>query len=132
MPLAELKRPHLTLPDQPDLIPYRTSYYAEIGASAWRIASSKPWPMANYEVVIDSKLADGALTYGEYLHRGRVNDEMLLSAHVCHPSLANDNCAGLALLAHLANRLRRARDTTQLPLPVRARHDRRHHLARPQ
>jgi aminopeptidase-like protein len=58
-----------------------------------------------YRVVIDSELAEGSLTYGEYLHRGESEDEILLSTHICHPSLANDNCSGLALLAHLARRL---------------------------
>jgi aminopeptidase-like protein len=56
----------------------------------------------SYEAVIDSTLADGSLTYGEYLHRGETEDEFLLSAHVCHPSLANDNCSGIALLTYLA------------------------------
>lgn len=55
-----------------------------------------------YEVKIDSTLAPGALTYGEYVHRGASEEEVLLQAHVCHPSLANDNCSGIALLAHLA------------------------------
>jgi aminopeptidase-like protein len=58
-----------------------------------------------YEVSIDSSLTDGHLTYGEYLHKGETEDEFLLSAHVCHPSLANDNCSGIALLTHLAKRI---------------------------
>jgi aminopeptidase-like protein len=57
-------------------------------------------------VCIDSRLEDGHLTYGEYLHEGETEDEVLLSAHICHPSLANDNCAGLALLSLLAERLK--------------------------
>src|SRR5207244_8561342 len=59
-----------------------------------------------YEVLIDSTLADGAMTYGEYLHRGASEDEFLLTAHICHPSLANDNCSGLALLTLLAEHLK--------------------------
>ena len=47
----------------------------------------------------------GILTYGEYLHKGETEDEFLLSSHVCHPSLANDNCSGVALLTHLAKRM---------------------------
>jgi aminopeptidase-like protein len=58
-----------------------------------------------YEVVIDSSLDDGLLTYGEHLHKGESEDEFLLSAHICHPSLANDNCSGVALLTHLAKRM---------------------------
>jgi aminopeptidase-like protein len=62
-----------------------------------------------YEVFIDSSLSNGHLTYGEYLHRGETEDEFLLSAHVCHPSLANDNCSGIALLTQLAKRIAQTR-----------------------
>jgi len=105
MSLAELK-PHIhTLPDQPDHIPYRTSYYAENWAFCMAHRQFESLRDESYEVVIDSTLNDGHLTYGEYLHRGETDDEFLLSAHVCHPSLANDNCSGVALLTHLAKRL---------------------------
>jgi aminopeptidase-like protein len=105
--LAELK-PHIfTLPDQPDLIPYRTSYYAERWGFCMEHRRFETLADETYEVVIDSSLTDGALTYGEYLHRGETEDEFLLSAHICHPSLANDNCSGLALLTHLAAHLSR-------------------------
>ena len=105
MSLTELK-PHIhTLPDQPDLIPYRTSYYAENWAFCMSHRQYEALRDGSYEVVIDSSLTDGHLTYGEYLHRGETEDEFLLSAHVCHPSLANDNCSGIALLTHLAKRL---------------------------
>ena len=109
MSLAELKSHIYTLPDQPDLIPYRTSYYAEHWAFCMAHRQFEALPAATYEVVIDSTLADGHLTYGEYLHKGETPDEVLLSAHVCHPSLANDNCSGIALLTHLAKRLSRMR-----------------------
>jgi aminopeptidase-like protein len=105
MSLAELKQHVHTLPDQPDLIPYRTSYYAENWAFCMPHRLLESLPDETYEVVIDSSLADGFLTYGEHLHRGETEDEFLLSAHVCHPSLANDNCSGVALLAHLAKRM---------------------------
>lgn len=105
MSLQEL-RPHLhSLPDQPDLVPYRTSYYAERWGFCLSHRQLEALPEGEYEVVIDSTLTDGSLTYGEYLHRGRTRQEVLLSAHVCHPSLANDNCSGVALLTHLAKRL---------------------------
>lgn len=103
--LSELKQHVFTLPDQPDLIPYRTSYYAENWAFCMPHRLLESLRDETYEVVIDSSLADGHLTYGEYLHRGETEDEFLLSAHVCHPSLANDNCSGVALLALLAQRL---------------------------
>jgi aminopeptidase-like protein len=59
----------------------------------------------DYEVCVESTLGPGALTWGEYLIKGETSDEVLLSAHVCHPSLANDNCSGLALLTMLAREL---------------------------
>ena len=105
MPLAELKRHLHTLPSQPDLIPYRTSYYQEAWGFCMSHRQLESLTDGNYDVTIDSTLADGSLTYGEYLHKGKSDREVLLSAHICHPSLANDNCSGLALLAHLANRL---------------------------
>jgi aminopeptidase-like protein len=103
--LAELKQHVYTLPDQPDLIPYRTSYYAENWAFCMPHRLLESLRDETYEVVIDSSLTDGCLTYGEYLHKGETEDEFLLSAHVCHPSLANDNCSGIALLTHLAKRV---------------------------
>ena len=105
MSLAELKKHIHTLPDQPDLIPYRTSYYAENWAFCMPHRQFESLRDETYEVVIDSSLEDGSLTYGEYLHKGETEDEFLLSAHVCHPSLANDNCSGVALLTHLAKRM---------------------------
>jgi aminopeptidase-like protein len=103
--LAELKQHIYTLPDQPDRIPYRTSYYAENWAFCMPHRLFEGLRDETYEVVIDSTLEDGYLTYGEYLHQGKTSDEFLLSAHVCHPSLANDNCSGIALLTHLAKRM---------------------------
>jgi aminopeptidase-like protein len=103
--LAELKTHVHTMPERPDLIPYRTSYYAENWGFCMAHRQLESLRDDTYEVLIDSSLEDGFLTYGEYLHRGETEDEILLSAHVCHPSLANEGCSGVALLAHLANRL---------------------------
>lgn len=105
MPLAELKRHIFTLPDQPDLIPYRTAYYEPMWGFCMSHKVLAALPEGEYTVLIDAEHQPGALTYGEYLHRGETEEEVLLSAHICHPSLANDNCSGLALLAHLAARL---------------------------
>ena len=103
--LAELKKHVHTLPDQPDLVPYRTSYYAEDWAFCMAHRQLEGLREETYEVVINSSLENGSLTYGEYLHKGETNEEFLLSAHVCHPSLANDNCSGVALLTQLARRM---------------------------
>lgn len=103
--LAELKQHVYTLPDQPDLIPYRTSYYAENWAFCMPHRLLESLEDERYEVVIYTEFSDGSLSYGEYLHKGETDDEFLLSAHICHPSLANDNCSGVALLTHLAKRM---------------------------
>jgi len=105
LPLAELKKHLHSLPEQPDLIPYRTSYWKETWGFCLPHRQLAALTDGEYEVLIDSELVNGSLTYGEYLHRGASEDEFLLTAHICHPSLANDNCSGLALLTELARLL---------------------------
>jgi aminopeptidase-like protein len=105
MSLEEL-RPHLhTLPDQPDLIPYRTSYYAPAWGFCLTQRTLDSLVDGQYRVVIDSTLAEGHLTYAEHVVPGRVGDEVIISCHVCHPSLANDNLAGIAVATYLAKAL---------------------------
>ena len=105
LPLHELRKRIFTIPEAPDVIPYRTSYYRESWGFCMSDRALEKLPEGNYEVLIDSELKNGALTYGEYVHRGQTDEEVLFSAHICHPSLANDNCSGLALLAELARRI---------------------------
>jgi aminopeptidase-like protein len=109
MPLQELRRHLFTLPEQPDWVPYRTSYYAERWGfcASQRLADSLP--DGDYEVCVDTTLADGHLTYGEHLVQGQTDEEVLVSCHVCHPSLANDNCSGIAVATRLATMLAGAR-----------------------
>ncbi len=107
LPLEELKKHIYTLPDQPDLVPYRTSYYEERWGFCMSHRALQALPPGDYTAVINSTLADGSLTYGEHVVAGASEDEVLLSAHICHPSLANDNCSGLALLTVLAQELGR-------------------------
>jgi aminopeptidase-like protein len=107
MSLAEL-RPHLhTLPDRPDWIPYRTSYYAEAWGFCLTHRQSEALVEGEYEVVIDATLAEGSLTYGEYALAGDGDgdDEILVTAHVCHPAQANDNLSGIAVATFLAAEL---------------------------
>jgi aminopeptidase-like protein len=105
MPLEAL-RPHLhTLPDRPDWIPYRTSYYADAWGFCLSHRQLEALAPGEYEVCIDSSLEAGALTYGEAYLPGESTDEVLISAHVCHPSLANDNLSGVVIAAHLARAL---------------------------
>lgn len=103
--LAQL-RPRLhTLPAQPDLIPYRTSYYKEDWGFCLAHRTLETLPEGEYEIRIDSTLAPGHLTYGECLFPGETEDEVLISVHSCHPSLANDNLAGMAVGVWLARQL---------------------------
>ena len=105
MPLGELREHLHTLPDQSDRIPYRTSYYAARWGFCLRHADLESWPDGVYEVCVDTTLADGHLTYGELVLPGRDRDEVLLHAHVCHPSLANDNLSSVALVTLMAREL---------------------------
>jgi aminopeptidase-like protein len=107
MPLAEL-RPHLhTLPEHPDWIPYRTSYYHETWGFCLSHRQLEALEDGDYEVCIDSSLEDGHLSYGECYLPGEREEEMLISCHTCHPSLCNDNLSGIAVATFLAERLNR-------------------------
>jgi aminopeptidase-like protein len=86
-------------------VPYRTSYYAPAWGFCLAQEKLDALPDGEYDVVIDSTLADGSLTYGEHVVPGRVTDEVIVSCHVCHPSLANDNLAGIAVAVSLAQQL---------------------------
>jgi aminopeptidase-like protein len=78
-----------SLPDRPDWIPYRTSYYSEQWGFCVSHRQFEELPDDRYEVCIDSTLTEGSLTYGEYFVPGQSSDEVLISAHICHPSLCN-------------------------------------------
>jgi aminopeptidase-like protein len=105
MSLEELK-PHLhSLPDRPDWIPYRASYYQETWGFCLSHRQFAELAAGEYEVCVDSSLEDGHLTYGECYLPGETSDEVLFSSHVCHPSLCNDNLSGIALAVFLAKYL---------------------------
>ena len=105
MSLAELREHLHTLPDRPEWIPYRTSYYKETWGFCLSQRQLDALPDGEYEVLIDSSLEDGHLSYGEYLLPGESPDEILISCHSCHPSLCNDNLSGIAVAVHLAREL---------------------------
>jgi len=109
LPLAELRAHLYTLPQQPDRIPYRTSYWRESWGFCLTQRALDAMPEGEYEVLIDAELKPGSLTYAECLVRGESSEEFLISTHVCHPSLANDNCSGIALAALLAEQLGRGK-----------------------
>ena len=103
--LEEL-RPRLhSLPDRPDWIPYRTTYYKEDWGFCLSHRQLEALTEGEYEVCIDASLAPGSLTYGECVIRGRTDEEVLISCHCCHPSLANDNLSGIAVAVALARSL---------------------------
>jgi aminopeptidase-like protein len=105
MTLAAL-RPHLmTLPEHPDWIPYRTSYYQKKWGFCLSQNQLDALPEDDYRVVIDSSLEAGSLSYGEYVIVGETSDEVLISCHTCHPSLCNDNLSGIALATFLARQI---------------------------
>lgn len=105
MPLSELKSRLFSLPSQPDLIPYRTSYYRKTWGFCLPHRDLERLEDGEYEVCIDSTHTQGSLTYGEFLLEGDTDEEVLVSCHICHPSLANDNLAGLAVAVAVAQQL---------------------------
>jgi aminopeptidase-like protein len=94
-----------TLPDQPDLIPYRTSYYERTWGFCLSHRQLLELPPGDYDVVIDSTLEPGHLSYADLLIEGEEEEEVLMSTYVCHPSLANDNLSGIAVAAMVAKEL---------------------------
>jgi aminopeptidase-like protein len=107
--LDELKKHLYYLPEHPEWIPYRTSYYKEDWGFCISYNQFKELGDDVYEVCIESSLEQGSLTYGECLIPGELTDEILLSAHVCHPSLANDNLSGISVATFLVKHLLNAK-----------------------
>lgn len=103
--LAELKEHLFSIPEYEDWIPYRTSYYKENWGFCVTQKTLESLCDEEYDVFIDSSLEDGHLTYGEYLIKGELDDQFLISCHSCHPSLCNDNLSGMSVATHLAKYL---------------------------
>jgi aminopeptidase-like protein len=105
--LEELREHSFTHAEREDLIPYRTSYWKE----QWGFCMSKrqldSLTDGDYHVVVDATLEDGSLTSGEVNLPGASESEFLITTHVCHPALANDNLSGVALLWAIARTLAR-------------------------
>jgi aminopeptidase-like protein len=100
--LEELKPRLHSIPSHPDWIPYRTSYYRRQWGFCMRHNQLLKLKPGKYEIVVDSSLAPGSLTYGECVLPGRSKEEVLFFTHICHPSLANDNTSGMAIATTLA------------------------------
>lgn len=104
--LEELKTIIYTQPEQPDAIPYVTSYYKERYGFCMTQNQKNNLKEDNYHIFIDSELKDGSLTYGEIIIPGDSNKEVFLSTYVCHPSMANNELSGPAVVIYLAKWLK--------------------------
>ncbi len=108
--LEELQAHLHSLPEQPDLIPYRTSYYNDNWGFCLTHRDREALVPGKYRAVIDSEFSDGSLTLGELFIPGTSQREVLIYSHICHPSIANDNLSGLAVTVEWARRLLEAGD----------------------
>jgi len=105
LPLAELRRHLFSIPEHPTWIPYRTSYYRDAWGFCVTQQQLETLRDDEYEVMIDSSLTNGSLTYAECYLPGTSTDEILISCHICHPSLCNDNLSGISVAVFLAREL---------------------------
>lgn len=106
IPLEKLSKRLHSLPNHPDWIPYRTAYYKPNWGFCVTDRQLRSMTDPEYDVVIDTVLEPGVLNYGEVVIPGESSDEFLITAHVCHPSLANDNLSGIGIAAWLGRLLK--------------------------
>jgi aminopeptidase-like protein len=102
---AELDEHLHSLPEHPDWIPYRTSHYTDRWGFCLTERQRAALTDPEYDICIDAQLEPGQLTYAECVVPGESADEILLTTHICHPSLCNDNLSGIAVATFLLREL---------------------------
>ena len=111
----ELLKKIFTLPNQPNAIPYITSYYKKrwgfcITHNDKKLIQKRYKKNDKFKICIESKFKKGKLVYGEYLIKGKSNQEILISTYMCHPSMANDNLSGIIVAMSLISHFKKIKD----------------------
>lgn len=104
--LSELLPNIITDKEQPEVIPYVTSYYSDRWGFCMSEKEKNKLPAGQYKVVIDATKGPGTLELADLIIQGKSNKEIFFSTYVCHPSMANNELSGPVLSSALAQYLK--------------------------